>query len=120
MPLPSEVLPSAILEAATRLLVELCGISSSSGDLAGLRRLADRVGSELGRRGLVARVAEEPDEEGMLQPVLLARGPAATEHPLVLVGHLDTVLAAAPPGGLGHVRPGHGQAQPSVLERRST
>ena len=97
MPLPSEVLPSTILETATRLLVELCGISSASGDIPGLRRLAGRLESELTHRGLAAQVAEEPDEEGTPQPVLLARGPAVTEHPLVLVGHLDTVLDATPP-----------------------
>jgi glutamate carboxypeptidase len=94
---PSEVLPSVILERATHLLVEMCGISSSSGDIPGLRRLAGRVASELSHRGLTAQVVEEPDEDGTPQPVLLARGPAATEHPLVLVGHLDTVLDAAPP-----------------------
>lgn len=94
---PSEVLPSVILERAIHLLVEMCGISSSSGDIPGLRRLADRVASELTHRGLAAQVVEEPDEDGTPQPVLLARGPAATEHPLVLVGHLDTVLDAAPP-----------------------
>lgn len=97
MPEPSEVLPSAILELATHLLVEMCGISSSSGDIPGLRRLAGRVASELTSRGLAAQVVEETDEDGTPQPVLLARGPAATDHPLVLVGHLDTVLDAAPP-----------------------
>ncbi|HNX50133.1 MAG TPA: M20/M25/M40 family metallo-hydrolase [Thermoanaerobaculaceae bacterium] len=94
---PSEVLPSRILEASTQLLVELCGISSASGDVPGLRRLAGRLASELDRRGLTAQVVDQPDEDGMPQPVLLARGPAASEHPLVLVGHLDTVLEAAPP-----------------------
>lgn len=94
---PIEMIPLTILEASTQLLVELCEMSSASGDVPGLRRLAGRLASELDRRGLTAQVVDQPDEDGMPQPVLLARGPAASEHPLVLVGHLDTVLDAAPP-----------------------
>jgi len=45
----------------TRLLVELCEISSASGDLAGIRKLAERVAAELSRHGLAAQVGSEDD-----------------------------------------------------------
>ena len=90
-------LPREILESGTKLLVELCSISSASGDLAGVRAVAERIAAELARRGLAVEVASEPDDEGNALPLLVARGPAASDHPLLLVGHLDTVLDAVPP-----------------------
>jgi glutamate carboxypeptidase len=91
------LIPKEILQHTTDLLVELCAISSSSGDLDGLRRVAQRLGAELGRRGLSAEIGEELAAGGVAQPVLVARAGAAGETPLLLVGHLDTVLSAVPP-----------------------
>lgn len=72
-------------------------MSSASGELEGLRRVAMRLGEELRARGLQAEVVEEPGSDGDPQPVLVARGPAADERYLLLVGHMDTVLPAVPP-----------------------
>jgi glutamate carboxypeptidase len=94
---PAEDLPREIRDNATKLLVELCTISSASGDHEGIRQVAARVAAELAKRGLSAEVGTESDEDGKQQPVLIACGPTAGEHYLLLVGHLDTVLDAAPP-----------------------
>ncbi len=93
----ADSLPREIRESATKLLVELCTISSASGDHEGIRQVAVRVATELGKRGLAAEVGSESDEDGKQQPVLVACGPKAGEHYLLLVGHMDTVLDAAPP-----------------------
>ena len=79
------------------LLLDLCAISSESGNAAGLRRVAARLTPELERHGLSVEIAEERDAHGAMQPVLLARGPAARDGHLLLVGHMDTVLPAVPP-----------------------
>lgn len=92
-----EDLPGEIVEDATRLLVDLCTMSSASGDHEGIRQVAARVAAELGKRGLSAEVGTENDENDEPQPVLIACGPKAGEHYLLLVGHMDTVLDAAPP-----------------------
>jgi glutamate carboxypeptidase len=97
MPDGSNTLPREIRDNATKLLVELCTISSASGDHEGIRQVAARVAAELGKRGLSAEVGTESDEDGKQQPVLIACGPKAGEHYLLLVGHMDTVLDAAPP-----------------------
>jgi glutamate carboxypeptidase len=97
MPSRDQDLPREIRDNATKLLVELCTISSASGDHEGIRQVAARVAAELGKRGLSAEVGTESDEDGKQQPVLIACGPTAGEHYLLLVGHLDTVLDAAPP-----------------------
>jgi len=89
-------LPGSEREAATALLCELCGISSPSGDVAGLRRLALRLGDELTARGLRVTVDDVAGDD-QVQPVLIGRGPRAGDRCLLLVGHLDTVLPAAPP-----------------------
>jgi glutamate carboxypeptidase len=93
----AEALPREILEGATKLLVELCTISSASGDQEGIRQVAARLAAELGKRGLSANVGSENDEDNKPQPVLVACGPKAGEKFLLLVGHMDTVLDAAPP-----------------------
>ena len=93
----ADSLPREILESATKLLVDLCTISSASGDQEGIRQVAARVAAELGKRGLSAEVGTESDEDNKPQPVLIACGPKAGEHYLLLVGHMDTVLDAAPP-----------------------
>jgi len=90
-------LPGEILESATKLLVDLCTMSSASGDHEGIRQVASRVAAELARRGLSAEVGTESDENNEQQPVLIACGPKAGDHYLLLVGHMDTVLDAAPP-----------------------
>ena len=86
-----------VLDSTRRLLVELCSISSASGDASGSRRVAERLARELGRHGLRTEIAEEADADDIALPVLIARGPAASERHLLVVGHLDTVLPAIPP-----------------------
>ena len=97
MPKRAEDLPKEILESATSLLVDLCTMSSASGDHEGIRQVASRIAAELARRGLSAEVGTENDENNEPQPVLIACGPKAGEHYFLLVGHMDTVLDAAPP-----------------------
>ena len=97
MPPAKETLPREILDNAKRLLLELCEISSPSGDRDGIARLAERVATELGKRGLAAQVGDEDDEDGKPQPILVACGPKAGEKYVLLVGHMDTVLDAIPP-----------------------
>jgi glutamate carboxypeptidase len=97
VPKRAEDLPKEILESTTSLLVDLCTMSSSSGDHEGIRQVASRVAAELARRGLSAEVGTENDENNEPQPVLIACGPKTGEHYLLLVGHMDTVLDAAPP-----------------------
>ena len=86
-----------VFRAAATFLDTLCSVSSPSGDREGLERMAAVVGAELGRRGLGVGVLHEPDREGRSLPLLVARGPAAGERYLLLIGHLDTVLPAIPP-----------------------
>jgi glutamate carboxypeptidase len=84
--------------ARTRaFLLDLCAISSESGNAAGLRLVAARLTPELKRHGLSVEIVEERDAHGAMQPVLLARGPAAADGHLLLVSHMDTVLPAIPP-----------------------
>jgi len=89
--------PPELLRGTTQLLAELCAISSASGDTEGLPAMAARVAAELSARGLTPEILAESDGEGGSLPLLIARGPRVGEHPLVLVGHLDTVLDAVPP-----------------------
>jgi glutamate carboxypeptidase len=102
-----EALPEAIFEDACNLLQALTAISSPSGDRDGLHRAAGLLAGALQARGLEAAVVDEAADEaaegaagegGPTLPVLHARGPgsAAAGH-LLLIGHLDTVLPAAPP-----------------------
>ncbi len=91
--LPGPVPPAALLE-------ELCAISSESGNADGLRRVAARLAAALAPHGLTVELLDERDAHGAPQPVLVARGPAvdlAAGGHLLLLGHLDTVLSAAPP-----------------------
>src|SRR5215213_2535742 len=83
-------LPAPIFERTVELLRELTAISSPSGDLAGLRRMTERLSQELSARGLTPEVWEEAGE-----PVLVARGPDTSRGHLLLIGHMDTVLPAA-------------------------
>jgi len=90
-------LPEEIAARARQLLVELCALSSPTGDADGVRAMAGRLAEELGRRGLACETELERGADGALHPVLLARGPAADGRCLLLVGHMDTVLPAIPP-----------------------
>lgn len=79
-------------ERAFDLLVELTSISSSSGDTAGIRRALDRLAAALDLPGRVDTAdLGRPDA-----PVLLA-GDLDAERPLLVVGHVDTVLPACEP-----------------------
>jgi len=97
VPKRAEALPREILDNATKLLIELCTISSASGDQEGIQQVAARVAAELAKRGLSANVGSENDEDSKPQPVLIACGPQAGNQYLLLVGHMDTVLDAVPP-----------------------
>ncbi|HSS52757.1 MAG TPA: M20/M25/M40 family metallo-hydrolase [Thermoanaerobaculia bacterium] len=94
---PSTALPAALFERTVDLLRELTSISSPSGDAEGLERMAERLAGELTKRGLAAEIrAEHSVEAGRSLPVLYARGAGTQQGHLLLIGHLDTVLAAAP------------------------
>jgi len=92
-------LPEPIFTRTLDLLRELTATSSPSGDPAGLRRMAERLAAALQERGLATEIRDEASAEmnGALLPVLLARGPDTSGGHLLLIGHLDTVLTAAPP-----------------------
>src|SRR5262245_10566869 len=85
-------LPAPIFERTLQLLRELTSISSPSGDLPGLRRMAERLSVELAARGFTPEVREEAGE-----PVFVARGADTSHGHLLLIGHMDTVLPAAEP-----------------------
>ena len=91
--------PEGIFRSAVDLLRELTAISSASGDAEGLRRMAERLAEAFQERGLAAEIRDEasPEINGALLPVLYARGPDTSRGHLLLIGHLDTVLPAAPP-----------------------
>jgi glutamate carboxypeptidase len=91
-------LPEPLFQRAVDLLRELTAISSPSGDPAGLHRMAERLARELRQRGLATEIRDEPSvEAGGPLPVLYARGTDTSGTHLLLIGHLDTVLAASPP-----------------------
>jgi glutamate carboxypeptidase len=92
-----EALPRPLFERTIQLLRDLTAISSPSGDLAGLRRMTERLATELAARGLTPEILEETGEGGVLQPVLVARGAGTSQGHLLLIGHMDTVLPAAEP-----------------------
>ena len=89
--------PQATFDFTLEFLERLTAISSPSGDLSGLNAAAECLGNELGRLGLTIEIRHEPGADGRQQPVLYARSGAARERYLFLIGHLDTVLPAAPP-----------------------
>lgn len=93
-PAPDSAVGRAV-ERSLALLDELARFSSPSGDRAGCEAVARRLGAELGRLGLTARIESWPGAEGDA-PVLVAGDPAAAGA-LLAIGHLDTVLDAAPP-----------------------
>lgn len=93
----SEAVADAVFERAEELLRELCGMSSESGDAAGIRRVAERLNTEFAAHGFDVTIDEEKDAAGILQPVLIARGPQTGAAHLLLLGHMDTVLPAIEP-----------------------
>jgi acetylornithine deacetylase/succinyl-diaminopimelate desuccinylase-like protein len=98
-------LPPDLLASTVTLLEELTAISSPSGDAAGLGQMAARLAAELAARGLTAEVRQGMGGGGEAAraelPVVIARGPAALRSAgpghLLVLGHFDTVLPAAPP-----------------------
>src|SRR5436305_12171742 len=102
----SDVLPAPLFDRAVDLLVELTAISSPRGDLEGLQRMAARLGTELAARGLAVTTEEAIGEAGARLPLVIANGASgpggdAPAGPLLLIGHLDTVLPAVPPRRAG-------------------
>jgi glutamate carboxypeptidase len=92
-----EGVSAEILATNEKRLIELCAISSESGNTAGIRRVADVLRETFSARGLTVEVVEELDALGIAQPVLIARGPATGAPHLLLLGHMDTVLPAVEP-----------------------
>ena len=93
----SNALPAPLFERAVELLRELTAINSPSGDAEGLERMAGKLAAELEKRGLATEIRPETSAEaGRSLPVLYARGPDMSRGHLLLIGHLDTVLTAAP------------------------
>jgi glutamate carboxypeptidase len=86
-----------VLDRAIELLQELCAISSESGDVVGLRRCAERLGRDLEGFGFRSVIEERPNVHGEMQPVLVARTEKSGNGHVLLLGHLDSVLPAAPP-----------------------
>src|SRR5260370_32371536 len=100
---PEAELPAEIFDRTVELLRELTAISSPSGDPAGLRWMATRLAAVFRERGLTTEVRDEPGEGGVILPVVYAGASGApganadSFSPLLLTGHLDTVLPAEPP-----------------------
>jgi glutamate carboxypeptidase len=82
---------------AEALLLRLCAISSESGNANGILSVANELRPQLQRHGLAVEIVDETDAGGAPQPLLIARGPAAGESHLLLLGHMDTVLPAIEP-----------------------
>jgi glutamate carboxypeptidase len=89
-------LDGAAFEAAVERLAELTRISSPSTDPAGLAAFAEHFAAELSRRGLAPRLTATDGPGGPL-PVLVAETPSDGRGPLLLLGHIDTVLPATVP-----------------------
>ncbi len=101
-PVRPDLMPDRVFEHSVALLEDLCRISSASGDVPGVERMARRLGGHLEEAGLETSLETAVDVDGLEQPVLTARGPAAgAEGYLLLVGHLDTVLPAIAPSLAG-------------------
>jgi glutamate carboxypeptidase len=92
-----DILPEPIFRRTLDLLTELTAVSSPSNDPEGLRRMAHRLAAELEARGLAPELRHEEGEDGTPLPILLGRGPDTSRGHLLLIGHMDTVLPAAPP-----------------------
>jgi glutamate carboxypeptidase len=95
-PVPTGDLSPEELERALATLEALCAESSASGDRAGLERTSARLVAAFAARGFTC-TREVDDAGGAPAPLFVARSPAGVRRPLLLLGHYDTVLDAAPP-----------------------
>jgi glutamate carboxypeptidase len=86
-----------IVSGAVDVLLDYCGISSPSGDRSGLEAMGRRLGDDLEPLGLHSELIDEVDPDGNRLPVLVARGSDTERDPILLIGHLDTVLPAVEP-----------------------
>lgn len=86
-----------VVSRAVERLLAYCSISSASGDVEGIGTMARRLGEDLSGFGFEAELTDEVDADGVQQPVLVARGPGCGPRPVLLIGHLDTVLPAIAP-----------------------
>lgn len=100
-----EVLPDESFDRTLGQLLAWCEISSPSGDAAGLEAMATTLARELEARGWSVGI-DRSAAEGL--PVLHARLGPPEPSPLLLVGHLDTVLGAISPCREGDVLRGTG------------
>lgn len=98
-----ELLPQDLFASTLTFLSDLTAISSPSVDSEGLARVAAFLRGAFEARGLTVEIEARRvggTTEGATLPVLHARGPAAVAEaarPLLLLGHMDTVLSAIPP-----------------------
>jgi glutamate carboxypeptidase len=94
---PDRELLDEVFEETVALLEGLCATSSESGDAEGLAKVAARLAASLEPFGLSGDTEDATGADGSRQPVLVCRGARATETYTLVLGHLDTVLSAAPP-----------------------
>ncbi len=99
-----DLLPNDVFTSTLAFLSDLAAISSPSVDPDGLARVAGFLAEAFERRGLAVEIEHRPaptgGAEGATLPILHARGAAAASEgsrPLLLLGHMDTVLTAIPP-----------------------
>jgi glutamate carboxypeptidase len=93
----SLLLPLDVRDHAFSRLERWTAMSSASDDAEGLERLAAALAAEGEALGLVARIERESDEDGRSLPLLELRTQEISARPLLLIGHIDTVLPAARP-----------------------
>lgn len=89
--------PTDVVNRTVDLLHEMCSVSSASGDVEGIGRMAEILARELAPLGLDPEVRRETGVDGNPQPVLTAGASSAGDRCTLLLGHLDTVLPAIPP-----------------------
>lgn len=97
-----ELLPEDLFASTLAFLSDLTALSSPSVDPEGLARVAAFLRETLEARGMAVEIEARRvggAAEGPTLPVLHARGSAAVEgaRPLLLLGHMDTVLSAIAP-----------------------
>lgn len=95
---PARCTPPAIYRAALADLLELCAISSVTGDAEGIGRANALLASRLRGFGFEVREHLRPGQGGSLQPVLEAwtGGAAPPTSARLIAGHTDTVLPPWP------------------------
>lgn len=90
------LLPLDVRDRARQRLERWTAISSPSSDAEGLDRMAATLAEEATALGLAATISRESDADGRLLPLVELATPVLSELPLLVLGHLDTVLPAAP------------------------